>query len=352
MFPLFLALLSAFLFGVSTPLSKGLLGHFEPQVLAGLLYLGAALGAGGYVLARRESLVPGRLDRKNRLRLSGAILFGGILAPVLLLLGLNLAKASSVSLWLNLEMVATSLLGAIAFRDHLGRAGWTGAACVLVAGLLLSFGEGIAGLRAGALLGFACLCWGLDNNLTALIDGLTPMQSTFWKGLVAGFVNLTLGISLSGLPQGPVPMYAGALGVGAVAYGASIILYITAAQQLGATRSQLAFAAAPFFGLAASALWLREPITPYQAAAATLQIAGLALLFRDRHHHEHTHEAMEHTHAHTHDDAHHLHAHPGMEPGKRHTHAHAHPPMRHSHPHWPDLHHRHAHGQGGLTHQV
>jgi len=39
-----LALLSAALFGVSTPAAKALLGTIDPSVLAGLLYCGAGIG--------------------------------------------------------------------------------------------------------------------------------------------------------------------------------------------------------------------------------------------------------------------------------------------------------------------
>ncbi len=343
MSPLLIALASALLFGLSTPLSKHMLGHWTPQQLAGLLYLGAALGTAVPLLVGRKGFYPGHLDRANLLRLLGSILFGGMLGPLLLLAGLKLASASSVSLWLNLEMVATSLLGVVAFRDHLGKSGWLGAACVLGAGILLSWGEGAAGVKAGIFLGLACICWGLDNNLTSLIDGMLPLQSTFWKGLVAGTFNLGIGIFLSGAPQSSTSDVILALGTGAVAYGASIVLYISAAQNLGATRSQLAFASAPLFGLAFSCLWLREPFTFYHASALALQITGVALLFKDRHSHSHAHERMEHMHAHTHDDGHHMHIHGYEPPSLRHTHAHTHEPVRHAHPHWPDIHHRHTH---------
>lgn len=254
MYPILLALVSALLFGLSTPLSKGLLAHWTSQQLAGLLYLGAALGVALPLVLGRRGFFSAQLDRSNFRRLAGAILFGGILGPMCLMIGLNLASASSVSLWLNLEMVATSVLAVLLFRDHLGMRGWFGAGCVLGAGLFLSWGEGAAGLRAGMYMGLACICWGVDNNLTSLIDGLLPLQSTFWKGLVAGGVNLSLGLSLARVPQASPMALAGSLGLGAISYGASIVLYINAAQALGASRSQMIFASAPLFGLISSAL--------------------------------------------------------------------------------------------------
>ncbi len=343
MYPFILAILSAFLFGLSTPISKSLLSYWTPQQLAGMLYLGAALGVSFPLLLSGKGFFSSQANRANALRLFGAILFGGILGPLFLLAGLKLASASSVSLWLNLEMVATSILGVILFRDHLGRRGWLGAFCVLCAGVMLSWGEGSAGLKAGLLLGMACFCWGIDNNLTALIDGLLPMQSTFWKGLIAGTCNLILGLCLDSTPHAGGSAIVGALLLGSISYGASIVLYIMAAQGLGASRSQMVFASAPLFGLVVSFLWLREPLTFFHGLAFGFQILGTFLIFKDQHSHSHSHEEMEHTHEHRHDDGHHLHAHESRPTSLRHSHRHAHESTSHSHPHWPDIHHRHRH---------
>ncbi|MDB5047086.1 MAG: protein of unknown function transrane [Fibrobacteres bacterium] len=335
--------MAALLFGASTPFGKVLLSQWSPQQLAGWLYLGAALGVCLPISLGRKGLFSGVISRANVWRLAGAILFGGILGPVFLLAGLKLASASSVSLWLNLEMVATAFIGILFFRDHLGKWGWVGAACIFAAGVLLSLGEGGAGTKAGVFLALACICWGVDNNLTALIDGLLPIQSTFWKGLVAGLFNLALGIYLHPM-QGTLESALEGLAVGAVSYGASIALYISAAQGLGAARSQMLFASGPLFGLLLSHFLLRETFQVHHAVALFFQAAGVFLLFRDQHNHAHVHQAMEHTHSHRHDDGHHTHAHEGQPASLRHTHPHPHAPMEHRHLHWPDTHHRHSHG--------
>lgn len=337
-----LAVLSAVLFGAATPASKILLEGLGAFQLAGLLYLGAAAGVAPFALRGGGLGLPARSDRRNRLRLAGAILAGGVAGPVLLLAGLALADASSVSLWLNFELGATALLGAWIFREHLGRAGWAGIGLAIAAALVLSSPSGFAGLVPAALVLAACLCWGLDNHLTALIDGITPSQSTFWKGLVAGTTNLALGLAAAPLRWDSASI-ATALGVGALSYGASIVLYIHAAQKLGATRAQGIFASAPFFGVALSVAFLGESIQGTHIAAAVLFVAAIVLLSADRHSHAHAHEAMEHEHEHGHDDGHHTHRHPGLPPGQRHTHRHRHEPLAHAHPHWPDLHHRHRH---------
>ncbi|MGL4649266.1 MAG: DMT family transporter, partial [Caldilineaceae bacterium] len=246
----------------------------------------------------------------------------------------------SVSLWLNLEAVATALLGLFLFRDRLDRLGWLGAAGIVAASLLLSWGEGAAGLRAGLLVALACLCWGADNHLTALIDGISPVESTFWKGTVAGSVSLGAALLIGGTmwPPGAV---AGALLVGVFAYGASIVLYISSAQQMGATRSQLVFSSAPYFGLLLAVLLLDEPLTRAQVIAGLLIGGSVLLLTFERHGHHHDHAALAHDHFHHHDDGHHVHDHDDALPG--HAHSHSHEPETHVHAHLPDLHHRHEH---------
>ena len=341
------ALLSAALFGAATPASKLLLADFSPFQLAGLLYLGAALAVLPTIVQRGWPRLPE--DATNRRRLFGAVLFGGVVAPVLLLLGLRAADASSVALWLNFELAATALLGVALFREHIGALGWGGVLVAIAGASVLSLPHGTAGIAAGGLVLLACICWGLDNHFTALIDGLTPSQSTFWKGLVAGTTNVTIGVWLNPLEVSATTI-AAALVVGAFAYGISIALYISAAQSLGATRAQIVFAAAPFFGVLLSVSVLGEPLTTMHVISGALFAAGIALFTMERHTHEHVHEAVEHEHAHRHDDAHHDHEHANglTDTSGWHTHRHNHARVVHQHPHWPDLHHRHRHGYGGV----
>jgi drug/metabolite transporter (DMT)-like permease len=340
--PMVYALLAAALFGAATPASKMLLSGLTSFQLAGLLYLGAALGVAPAALRGGGVRLPKRVDKRNQLRLFGAVVAGGICGPVLLLVGLRLAEATSVSLWLNFEVAATALLGVLLFRDHLGLSGWAGVVCTFAGAGLLSLHGGTGGLAAGALVLLACLFWGLDNHLTALIDGITPAESTFWKGLVAGGVNLTIGFALD--PRVPsMAIAAAALVVGVFAYGASIVLYITAAQALGSTRAQIAFSSAPFFGVLFSALFLTESLTLLHLGSGLLFAVGIGLLTLDRHSHVHSHKTVEHEHEHLHDDGHHEHEHLDSPPSLRHTHRHVHVAATHHHLHWPDLHHRHRH---------
>ena len=334
-------LLAAALFGAATPASKSLLQTLTPFQLAGLLYLGAAIGVLPVIVRERSLCLPWTLDRRTKWLLLGATTFGGILGPVFLLFGLRVASSASVALWLNLELVATVLLGFFFFRDHLTPRSWLAAGATLTAAMVLSASEGTAGIQAGLLVFLACLCWGLDNHWTALIDGITPSQATFWKGLVAGATNLTIGVVVAPLVA-PVPAIALALVVGVFCYGASIVLYIMSAHQIGATRGQIVFSTSPFFGVVLSVVLLGESLSGAQAFAIVVIVLSLGLLFTERHEHLHTHEAMAHRHWHRHDDEHHDHAHETGFNGW-HSHWHEHQRKVHAHTHWPDLHHRHVH---------
>jgi len=342
--PLVFALAAAALFGAATPLCKPLLTELTPTTLAGLLYLGAAAALAP--IALREGFPSFAQRGVNLARLAGVVVFGGALAPVLLLTALGRAPAGSVALWLNLEVVATALLARAFFREHLAAPGALAILLVCAASALLALPLHVGGAPASALLlvAAACLCWALDNNWTSRIDAFTPAQSSFAKGLVAGSVNLALGLAGGG---SLTPANAGlALGLGAACYGLSLALLVSAAQQLGAARSQLAFATASFWGVALAWLLLGEPVLPLQLAAGALMAIALALLAREDHDHWHQHNSVTHRHAHRHDDGHHTHPHPEGLPESAHTHEHQHAAQAHAHPHRPDLHHRHPHGGG------
>lgn len=207
---------------------------------------------------------------------------------------------------------------------------------------LLVWGENVAGVQAGLLVGLGCLCWGIDNHLTALIDNISPTRSTAWKGLIAGVTNLSIGLAISHTLPTISDMLVG-LVVGVFAYGFSILLYIISAQKLGATRAQLVFATSPLWGIILSVVLLKEVISPLQYAAIAIAILALGVIFLDRHAHEHSHSPTAHQHSHSHDDGHHHHVHSEIVTSAFHSHWHEHDVLIHSHPHLPDIHHRHQH---------
>ncbi len=340
--PLVTALLAAFLFGAATPASKALLSNIPPFQLAGLLYIGAAIGVVPLILKEQKFVKPWCLTKINLSRLIGSIIFGGVLGPVLLLFSLQTASSASVSMWLNLELIFTALLGYFIFNDHLTIYAWLATACMLIAAAILATAEGAAGITAGLLVAIACLCWGLDNHLTVLIDGISPSQTTFWKGVVAGTVNFAIGTYVSPYLTS-FDLIGMAIIVGVFAYGFSIVLYIISAQKLGATRGQTIFATAPFFGVILSVTLLGESIVRSQIWAGLIIGFSLVLLFLERHEHKHSHEKIAHDHWHKHDEGHHEHILPNVPHGFWHSHIHKHEELSHSHPHWPDLCHRHEH---------
>ena len=331
--------LAALLFGASTPAASILADDISPLVLAGLLYLGASLAVTPWWIARPPTV---RALRRNWSLLALAIVAGGAVGPALLTAGLVDTPAASASLLLNTELVATVVLAATLFREHLGRNMILAALLITAAGVILVWEPGATiNLRALLIVG-ACACWGLDNCVTSRIDQVSPPHVTFLKGVVAGSVNLVLGLMIIGVGDVSGWSIPAALVIGMVGYGASITLWVRGAQQLGAARGQAIFATAPFLGAMLSWLVLADSIEVAQVIAMALAAIGVALSVRSAHEHRHHHGVREHTHLHDHPDDHHNHDHVDGFTG-RHSHVHEHRDLVHSHPHVPDLHHRHDH---------
>ena len=346
------ALGAALLFGAGTPLAKLLLAGVNPWMLAGLLYLGSGLGLTLYRRITRAP--PARLPNAEWPWLAGALLSGGVAGPALLMLGLSAMPASGASLLLNAEGVFTAVIAWVVFRETVDRRIALGMACI-VAGAVLVGWPTDARFAAGpqafsvldawpalAVLG-ACLCWGIDNNLTRKVSLTDASWIASVKGLVAGSVNLGLAwVAGAHLPS--APHVAGAMVVGFFAYGVSLALFVVGLRHLGTARTGAYFSVAPFAG-ALLALALGEPATPTLWAAGLLMALGVALHLTERHEHAHMHETLAHEHEHDH-DAHHRHSHaPGADvpAGAAHSHPHTHEPMTHTHAHFPDAHHPHRH---------
>ena len=304
---------SAFLFGLSAPLSKALLDTTSPWMLAALLYLGAGLGLAGYRLLTRAPRVA--LPRSDVRWFAGAVLAGGLVAPVLLMLGISQMPATGASLLLNSEAVFTVLLAWLLFGEHVGTRLVLGMAAI-VAGAVLVTVPGSADLGAGwapwAVLA-ACLCWAVDNNLTRHVSDTDPTWIAMTKGLVAGTTNLVLALVLGAEVPTRSTIGLGLL-LGFGAFGVSLTLFVVALRHLGTARTGAYFSLAPFIG-AVIAVALGEPVTWALVAAGMLMGLGVWLHLSEHHEHEHTHRYPE-----------------GGQSAVAHT-----------HPHYPDTEHRHPH---------
>jgi drug/metabolite transporter (DMT)-like permease len=341
------ALLSAALFGASTPAAKLLVGSIHPVTLAGLLYCGAGVGLA--VLRRiMPSIVTGApevaVSRGDLPWLAGAIAVGGILGPLLLMIGLARTDAATASLLLTLEGAATALMAWFIFLENFDRRIAIGMASLVTGATVLSWSGAptLNSIIGPIAIAGACVAWGLDNNLTRKVSLADPLQIAMLKGLVAGPFNLILGLSISR----EVPSLSGILFTGIVGflgYGVSLALFVVALRDLGTARTAAYFSTAPFIGSSVAVVALSEPVTGQLLVAGALMALGVWLHLTERNEHEHVHEALVHTHSHVH-DIHHRHAHnPTDPPGEPHTHSHEHKPMRHKHPHVPDMHHTHRH---------
>lgn len=342
---IFAALAAAALFGASTPFAKRWAGDVSPFLLAGLLYLGSGVGLGLVRTVRERALRLPSMPANEWGWWFGALLFGGVLGPVLLMIGLARTAAATASLLLNLEAVLTAVLAWVVFKENADRRIVLGMLLIVAGGALLSW-TSVAGQHGNwigplAIAG-ACLAWAIDNNLTRKVSANDALFIAGSKGLIAGVINVALGLTLGATFPGwlqAVPVML----VGFLGYGVSLVLFVLALRGLGSARTGAYFSTAPFIGAAMAIALFGEHATGSFWLSSALMAVGVWLHLTERHEHEHTHEAMFHSHRHVH-DAHHQHDHDfdwdGSEP---HTHPHQHVPMTHTHPHFPDIHHRHRH---------
>ena len=275
--------------------------------------------------------------------LIGAIIAGGVAAPISLMLGLNLVTGFSASLLLNLEGICTALIAVVIFRENSGKKFWLALLCMTAAGIIISWDptQSKFSVLGPLLIVLAAFCWGIDNNLTRQISEKNPVQITWIKGLVAGSISLVLALILGNKISFSINILY-ALILGAFSYGISLVLFIQALKGLGSSRTGAFFSMGPFIGALISLLIFRNQSQWLMVPAFVFMALGVLLIVVERHSHTHVHEAVTHTHPHNHDDLHHLHKHPQSVKGT-HSHEHTHLELRHVHVHWPDTTHRHSH---------
>jgi drug/metabolite transporter (DMT)-like permease len=342
---IFIAVLAAVLYSISTPVSKLLLRELPPTMMAAMLYLGAGIGMlvvrfvkGLVVKEQKEAKLT-----KRELPYVLAMIILDIGAPILLMLGLSSSEPANVSLLNNFEIVATSFIALLLFKEAIGRRMWIAIALISLSSIVLSL-EGTKSLTfsiGSIFVLLACVCWGFENNCTRKLSLKDPLQIVIIKGIGSGTGALLIAIFTDRFFI-HIPSVLSALLVGFVAYGLSIYFYIRAQRVLGAARTSAYYAAAPFIGVILSWIIFREGITGQFIIACAIMLIGSYVAVTEVHYHAHVHDSVTHEHKHIHSDGHHTHTHNPLFIGE-HTHVHSHESMVHSHGHTPDTHHTHKH---------
>jgi drug/metabolite transporter (DMT)-like permease len=342
--PILFAILAAVCYGISSPISKIMLNNISPIFMASLLYLGAGLGMGIVVLIKnsREKLqTEAKLNRSDSPYIIGMIILD-IIAPIFLMSGLILSSPASVSLLNNFEIVATSLIALIVFKEMVGKRMWLAIVLITISTIILSFEDiNNFSLSIGSLFVLAaCLTWGFENNCTRMLSLKNPLEIVVIKGIGSGIGSLIITIITKAYSTNFTYILFSLL-LGFFAYGLSVYFYILAQRNLGASRTSAYYAFAPFIGVILSFIFFQQTVTISFVVALIVMAIGTYFAASERHIHLHEHIKIEHEHRHNHKDGHHNHQHEIMV--EEHSHLHEHEALKHKHLHLPDLHHNHKH---------
>lgn len=347
----FFAILAAALYAINIPASKLLLERVGATMMAGFLYLGAGVGMLLFGLARK-ALGKGQKKEpltKKELPYTVAMVILDIFAPVLLMFGISRTNSANVSLLNNFEIVATSLIALIFFKEVISKRLWLAILLVTVASAILSVeGRGAFIFNEGSLfvLG-ACLCWGFENNCTKMISNKSSEEIVVIKGCFSGLGSFMIAL-LAGESVPAAKWIVLTLLLGFVAYGLSINFYICAQKDLGAAKTSAYYSIAPFLGVAFSMILLGERPALQFYIALVIMIVSTVLMVKDtialQHNHEHAHT---HTHEHRHGDIVHTHEHTHVH---SHLHVHGENTENHEHKHTQLENHDHLHGRNNQLH--
>lgn len=274
-----LAILAAALYAINVPISKILLKHVDETMMAALLYLGAGIGIAIFQQVIKKGSIEEPLTRKELPYTIGMVVLD-IIAPILLMFGISKTNAANVSLLNNFEIVATSLIALVVFKEVISKQLWLSIGLVTVASIILSFeGNGALVFNEGSLyvLG-ACICWGFENNCTKMISHKSSEEIVIIKGCFSGLGSLLVALFLQeSIPE--VQWIAAVLLLGFVAYGLSINFYIRAQKYLGAAKTSAYYSIAPFLGVAFSMLLVGErPSIQFYIGLAIMIISTIIMV--------------------------------------------------------------------------
>ena len=301
------AFLAAVFYAINVPISKLLLRQVGPTTMAALLYLGAGIGIGILSLFNRKGRTKSEKLTKQDFPFVIGMIVLDIAAPILLMLGISYGSSANASLLGNFEIVATTVIALLIFKEAVSQRLWAAIALITLSSILLSFeGADSFNFSYGSLFVLAAtVCWGFENNCTRNISSKSTYEIVVLKGIFSGLGSLIIALIKSEVMPG-ISYIAAALLLGFVAYGLSIFLYVRAQNVLGAAKTSAYYAVAPFVGAFLSFVFLREKLSWIYLAALIVMIAGSVLVVVDTliRHHEHQHQ---HTFTHTHDGTTHTH---------------------------------------------
>lgn len=322
------AFLAAVFYAINVPMSKLLLRHIDPTAMAGLLYLGAGIGIGILSLFNKKDCQRSEKLSKSDLPFVMGMIVLDIAAPIFLMLGISRGSSANASLLGNFEIVTTTVIALVIFKEDVSKRLWTAIALITLSSVMLSF-DGMESFQffCGSLFVIlATICWGFENNCTRNISSKSTYEIVILKGIFSGLGSLTIAF-IRHETMHEIGYIIAAMLLGFAAYGLSIFMYVRAQSVLGAAKTSACYAVAPFVGAFLSFAFLQERLSWLYFAALTVMLAGSALVAADTliryHAHEHqhmithTHDSLTHTHTITHS---HGHRHYGTD--SRHGHHH------------------------------
>jgi len=323
------AFLAAVFYAINVPISKVLLQHVGPTTMAALLYLGAGIGIGMMSLFNKKDREKAESLTKAELPYIVGMIVLDIAAPIFLMLGISYGSSANASLLGNFEIVATTVIALILFKEAVTKRLWVAIGLITLSSILLSFeGTDSFHFSYGSLLVImATVCWGLENNCTRELSSKSTYQIVMLKGLCSGLGALVISLIKKESFPG-IGYIAIALALGFVAYGLSIFVYVRAQNVLGAAKTSAYYAVNPLIGSLLAFVFLSESLSWMYVIALIVMVIGSALVVVDtlirQHDHEHQH-TFTHSHGgstHTHTVRHsHIHKHYLTEEKHRHRHS-------------------------------
>ena len=323
------AFLAAVFYAINVPISKVLLQHVGPTTMAALLYLGAGIGIGMMSLFNKKDREKAESLTKVDLPYIVGMIVLDIAAPIFLMLGISYGSSANASLLGNFEIVATTVIALILFKEAVTKRLWLAIGLITLSSILLSFeGTDSFHFSYGSLLVIiATVCWGLENNCTRELSSKSTYQIVMLKGLCSGLGALVIALVKKESFPG-IGYIAIALALGFVAYGLSIFMYVRAQNVLGAAKTSAYYAVNPLIGALLAFVFLSESLSLMYVIALIVMVVGSALVVVDTLIRQHDHE-HQHTFTHSHGGSTHTHT-------VRHSHVHKHylteEKHRHRHP--------------------